>query len=400
MIELLAELGGWLGYLARPAVLLQLLLVVLPLLLLPLRRNPSREARGRRSQRLLALACMALGCLLLALLQQPFGLALLLLLGWHGLTLLEQGLGRLLPPVPLHRLQQQLIRPAYLLLAVLALVDLFGNPQQMAMIVLGQWFGTPVNLGLACRGGVVLALLLVGSGPLTAALAWMLQRMLGFSTDSRRALATVLRYLVIGLGLALILRDLGLSPTAIVAIAGGLSVGLGFGVKEVFSNFVSGLWLLFEGSVRPGDVLVLNGETCEVRHLGLRAAILLRFVDNAELVVPNQTFFTSTTTSFTHSDRLRRARLLLRLPAHYDPASVQALLLEIALGVPGVLATPVPVALVVCQRGSLIEYSLQVWMADPRQHGNVCSALWTALHRHLRHDGLKASPDAPAARTP
>lgn len=65
-------------------------------------------------------------------------------------------------------------------------------------------------------------------------------------------------------------------------------MGLGFGVKEVFSNFVRGLWLLFEGSVKPGELLVLLGGICQVKSLGLRAATLMRSSDNAELVVPNQ----------------------------------------------------------------------------------------------------------------
>jgi small-conductance mechanosensitive channel len=78
-------------------------------------------------------------------------------------------------------------------------------------------------------------------------------------------------------------------------------------VKEVISNFVSGIWLLFEGSVRPGDVLLYEGNPCEVRSLNLRAATLWRDSDNTELVIPNQIFFTSATTTFTGTDHLRRS---------------------------------------------------------------------------------------------
>ena len=88
-------------------------------------------------------------------------------------------------------------------------------------------------------------LLLVGSQPPAAALAWVLQRILRVSHGSRRAMELMLRYLVVGLGLVSVAEHLGLNTTALIAVAGGLSVGLGFGIKEVFSNFVSGLWLLF-----------------------------------------------------------------------------------------------------------------------------------------------------------
>lgn len=72
----------------------------------------------------------------------------------------------------------------------------------------------------------------------------------------------------------------------------GLSVGIGFGIKEIISNFISSLWLLFEGSVQPGEMLMINGDPCTVRKLGLRVTHLRRGRDGAELLIPNQNFFT------------------------------------------------------------------------------------------------------------
>ena len=87
--------------------------------------------------------------------------------------------------------------------------------------------------------------------------------------------------------------------TALVAVAGGLSVGIGFGIKEIISNFICSLWLLFEGSVRPGEILMINGDPCTVRKLGLRATQLRRGRDGAELLIPNQNFFTQEAESYT-----------------------------------------------------------------------------------------------------
>ena len=69
-------------------------------------------------------------------------------------------------------------------------------------------------------------------------------------------------------------------------------MGIGFGIKEIISNFISSLWLLFEGSVRPGEILMIIGDPCTVRKLGLRATQLRRGRDGAELLIPNQNFFT------------------------------------------------------------------------------------------------------------
>jgi small-conductance mechanosensitive channel len=112
----------------------------------------------------------------------------------------------------------------------------------------------------------------------------------------------------------------------------------------VFSNFVSGLWLLFEGSLKPGEVLVHDGDVCKVQSLGLRAATLLRTSDNAELLVPNQTFFTATTTTYTGTATLRCGSLNVRADYDHSPEQVIAILLEIAKANPRVMSNPPPSA--------------------------------------------------------
>ena len=90
-------------------------------------------------------------------------------------------------------------------------------------------------------------------------------------------------------------------------------------------------------SVRPGEVLMIDGDPCEVRKLGLRATLLWRDRDNAELLIPNQTFFTSSATTYTASDRMRRSQVSVGAAYHHDPAEVIALLEATALTVPRVL---------------------------------------------------------------
>jgi len=193
----------------------------------------------------------------------------------------------------------------------------------------------------------------------------------------------ILRYTVVGIGLVIVAVQLGLNTNALIAVAGGLSVGLGFGIKEVFSNFVSGLWLLFEGSVRPGEVLLLDGDPCEVRRLGLRATLLWRDRDNAELLVPNQTFFTEATTTFTASDRMRRSQVSVGAAYHHNPSDVIALLENTALSVSRVLPHPAPKALLVNYGDSAINYALRFWIANPLDNSSISSevsqAIWHAF---------------------
>jgi small-conductance mechanosensitive channel len=390
MNDLIREILGWTGYLGRPAVLVQLLLVGVGVITYSLRLERRRRDRsaGPR-QRLLLLGGLALGIVILAALRRPFGLVLvlaLLLAGWFGLGLLRRGLTHLLPPQQVQQLDTGLLRPLYLLLVLLTLVSQVDSPRDLALIPLGEWFGTEVTLGQVFLSALVVYVVAVGSGPPAQGLAWLFQRLIGNSDGGRRAMALLIRYAAVAIGILWTLDQIGFNRTAILAVAGGLSVGLGFGVKEVFSNFISGLWLLFEGSVRPGDVLFIDGDPCEVRSSGLRAARLWRDRDNAELVVPNQIFFTDTTITYTGTDRMRRSQVLVGAHYRHDPREVMTLLEDTARANPDVLPLPAPKALLLSYGDSAINYALRFWIADPMRNVSVCSAVQAAVwHAFARH---------------
>ena len=393
MKELLLEIFGWLGYLERPSVLLQLGLVIAVVLL-------TRRAQRRRWLQPLPLLAyapvgiltLALGCGALAALGQPQGLASLLglqWLGWYGISLLHQPLARWLPPQRLHQLESRLLRPTYLVGAALLLIREVDNFNDIAVIQLGELLGVSVSFGKLFNALLVSYLVLVGCGPPAAGVAWLAQRSLGLSDGSRKAMELMLRYLVVSLGLVGVAMHLGINTTALIAVAGGLSVGLGFGIKEVFSNFVSGIWLLFEGSVRPGEVLMLDGDPCEVRSLGLRATLLWRDRDNAELLIPNQTFFTEAATTYTASDRMRRSQVNIGAAYHHDPAEVISLLEATALKVARVLPQPAPKALLQNYGDSAINYCLRFWIANPMDNMGICSEVNQAIWQAFRDNAIE-----------
>ncbi|MCP9850143.1 mechanosensitive ion channel family protein [Cyanobium sp. Morenito 9A2] len=382
---LLYEIGGWFGYLQRPSVVVQLLgwlaiMISLHLALLPhWRRSPIRfEA--------LKLGLILMWSALLGLLGQPFALALFFA-GLQGLWILLEAFRVLLlrhwEPRVVQSVYTQVIKPAFFLVAALGLIRRLDNLNDLAVIPLGIYFGTAINLGQLFTAAATLYLLVTASGLPAIWLAWLLQRSLGISQSGRRALELMIRYMLVGIGILLVIDHLGIKGNAILAIAGGLSVGLGFGIKEVFSNFVSGLWLLVEGSVRPGEVLFIDGDPCEVRSLGLRAAVLWRDRDNAELVIPNQTFFTNTTTTYTGSDSLRRSQVLVSAAYRHDPEAVVELLEATASGCTRVLAEPAPKALLLGYGDSAVNYAVRFWIANPMDNIGICSdvaqAIWHAF---------------------
>ena len=384
--------SGWFSYLERGPVVAQLLV---PLVALVAGHSLNRLPRDRvprqlrRAPWLLETGLMGLGLALLALLNQPLKLALsltCLYLFWLGLGLARRLLAKVMRPSVVHRLDTRLMRPTFLVVMMLCLISWVDNLEVLATIPLGKWFGVSVSLGGLLVSCLVIYGLLVGSGILAMMLAWILEKGFALQDDNRRAATLILRYVVVAVGITLLFDQIGFNGAALLAIAGGLSVGLGFGIKEVFSNFISGLWLLFEGSVRPGDVLFLDGDPCEVRSLGLRAAVLWRDRDNAELVIPNQTFFTNTTITYTGTDRLRRSEVQIGVAYHHDPADVIALLVDTALNTPGVLPEPLPRSYVVNYDDSSIRYSLRFWIDNPMNNISISSAvrqkIWSQFAEH------------------
>ncbi|MEB3331755.1 MAG: mechanosensitive ion channel domain-containing protein, partial [Synechococcaceae cyanobacterium] len=310
-------------------------------------------------------------------------------LAWFGLQLLEtQLLVHTLPPQARHVLVSRLLRPAFLVVVLLALLDALGSLQDISTASLGVWFGSEISVGRLFTVLLVLYLLLVGLAVPSRWVSGLLQRGLALSDGTRKALEQILRYVLVGLGIVWAVTSLGINQTALLAVAGGLSVGLGFGIKEVVSNIISGLWLLIEGSVRPGEVLMHDGDVCEVRRLGPRATTLWRGSDNAELVVPNQNFFTTSTTTYTRSDRMRRCQLSLSVERHWPPDQVIALLAEIAASQPDVLASPGPLVQLQAFGPQSYTYGMSYSIGDPLKAGKVAACLRLEICRRFQHLGI------------
>lgn len=392
MNDLFGQILGWLPMLSRPQVLLQLALVALVVVggqLLA--RRVGRTTRHWALELGATVVMGGLGCGLLAIAQQPVTLALLLIAFVASLQvselLLHRSKGRL-PADQMQPLRYLLIRPFLFGGLVWSLIELLDTRAELALIPLGRWVGATVNVGDLTRLVVALYLLMVSSGPPSLGVAWLLKRVFALERVSVRAMGLMVRYAVITLGTIAVLETIGFNSTAVLAIAGGLSVGLGFGVKEVFGNFVSGLWLLFEGSLRPGDIVALDGDFCEVRRLGLRATRLWRDRDNAELVIPNQTFFNSSTVEFSVGRTLFHTQIAISVDESQPISTILGLLEEIAAAVPGVETHLPPQAYLQGMGDCGADYVLKFWIATPFKNRSLCSAVFQSVVERFQVLGI------------
>lgn len=395
MNQLLFVLLSWLGLITRAAVLWQLLAILLLMVAYRtwrLRHPAPTVSWSPVFAKLVLVAALALVSFLLPALGIPGGLVGLfgqLALVWTGLSALRLVLRRYLPAEQVETYWMKAVAPLFALSALAGTVHRLDGLAFLNDVPMLNLFNEPLSLGqLLLLLGLPYFLVVLSDLPV-ALIGWLAGRLLGLEEGNRKALELVVRYLLIAIGVLWLADQIGLNATAIAAIAGGLSVGLGFGIKEVFSNFVSGLWLLFEGALQPGEVLLFNGDVCKVRKLGLRAATLLRKSDNAELVVPNQTFFTETTTTYTGTEELRCGFLKVRADYKHDPDHVMRLLVDIAKANPLVLADPAPSASIGNLGDSAIEYGLDFWMTDPMKNGKISGELRYQILKRFKEEGIE-----------
>ena len=247
-----------------------------------------------------------------------------------------------------------------------SILSLQSDLRQLASIVLFELFGGPMTLGSIFLATVGLYFWIVGVFFLERCLQFLFTVGAQFKAREWRGISLIIRYTLIFLGFVIIFGYVGFSPAVLAAITGGLSVGIGFGLKEVISNFVSGIWLLFEGALKPGDIVNVGGEVGEVQSLGIRAATVRVLRDGSEKILPNQTFFTTEVTTYTGSDRLVSWSVTVGVSYNCHPSTVLDILLKIAEQHPSVLKEPPPLAFFLEFGESSLNFELKFWLNTPR----------------------------------
>ena len=387
------ELLSWLVYLQRVVVLLQVAVVIsLPVIIRRWRRLHGATRRDRPNlQSLIGPLLLLLISAGFYLLQLPGGLIryfALLWLGWNLFTPLKTLLLHFNNTFPVEELESTFLKPVFVILATLSFVRLMGSLENLARIPVASLFSVELSLGKIYTAIVAVYVILTVASRPAAFMAWLSGKIFGVKEQNRKGLELLVRYSVIGVGLLAVAYYVGIDGTAFIAIAGGLSVGIGFGIKEIVSNFISSIWLLFEGSVRPGEILMINGDPCTVRKLGLRATQLRRGRDGAELLIPNQIFFTAEATSFTATETSRRDSVDVGAAYHHDPEHVVALLETVATENTLVLSYPPPQAFVTEFADSSVNYRLLFWVSNPLQAFSVGSALRQAIWKCFDQEGI------------
>ena len=255
-----------------------------------------------------------------------------------------------------------------------------------------QLGGARVTVGSVLAAIIILLLAALVSRLLRGALRRYTQRH-ATSESGMYALSRVLHYVVLAAGVLLALSVANIPLREFGLFAGALGVGLGFGLQAIFSNFISGLIILFDRSIKVGDFIQLpNGSHGVVRDIHIRATRITT-TDNIDILIPNSKFITDNVVNLTWRDTARRAHIEFRVPYGSSKETVRQAVLEAASQVPFTLTgddARKPQLWVTGFGESALECAMVVWLnagAAQRYRGVMAAYTW-ALHDALEKHHL------------
>jgi small-conductance mechanosensitive channel len=202
------------------------------------------------------------------------------------------------------------------------------------------------------------------------------------------SISSLTYYAMVMFGLVVALAAAGFEVSQLAFVVGALGVGIGFGLQNVVNNFVSGLILMFERPIQPGDVVEIGGVSGKVREIGMRATTLGTF-EGADVVVPNGMLLNEKLVNWTLSDMDRRIDVNVGVAYGTDPARVLELLMEVTRSTDGIANEPEPTILFAGFGANSLDFSIRSWTNNFNDWVKIRSALTVRVYDALKNAGIE-----------
>lgn len=204
----------------------------------------------------------------------------------------------------------------------------------------------------------------------------------------RYTLERITYYTMVVVGAIIAFQFIGINLSGLAVIFGLLSVGIGFGLQNITSNFVSGLILLFERPIRVGDRVTVGDTEGDVLAIDMRSTTILS-LNNIAIIVPNSEFIEGRVTNWSYGDKKVRLDVDVGVSYGSDLDKVLRCLKEVALEHEKVLEKPEPVVYLMEFGDSSWNMQLRCWIADPKEHYAIRSDLNCAIVRKFRENAVE-----------
>ena len=235
---------------------------------------------------------------------------------------------------------------------------------------------------------VLLASLWIGVGALTNLIRSRAVRVLGRPSGASETAALLTRYAFTFLGAIVIFQAWGIDLASLAIFASVVGVGIGFGLQNIASNFISGVLIGIERPIQPGDFVDVGEHRGTVQRIGARSTSILT-LDRVTIIVPNSQFLEREVINWSHGDPVSRLHVPVSVGYESEIGLVRAALLESAHAHPEVLGDPRPKVELRGFGESSLDFDLLVWTSEPRHQNRVKSDLYFRIEENLRAHGIE-----------
>ena len=248
---------------------------------------------------------------------------------------------------------------------------------------------TEVSLVSLIKFVVMMTLVVVTARLVRRLLDMRLLAKLPMSLGLRDAIGRLAGYFVLVLGVMVALQTLGVDMTSLTVLAGALGIGIGFGLQNIVSNFISGLIILVERPIKLGDRVEVGGIQGDVVRIGGRSTSI-RTNDNIDMIIPNAEFISSLVVNLSHGDRKVRIRLPFGVSYGSIPREVEKAALEVAAANRHTLRDPPPSVRFIGFGDSSLNFELRLWTEDlAHRPGLFRSDLYFALWEKFQEQQIE-----------
>ncbi len=315
--------------------------------------------------------------------EAPFGARLLAMVGLRRNVLAQIAV-----------ILQGVARVVILMIAAAAVLAPWGvQSQDMFSTLRAAYFGFAVGGVTLSLSSLVAAAVVFGVAVLATRLIqnWLSARLLPqtrLDPGVSNSISTIFGYLGVVVAILLGGAQIGLDVQKLALVAGGLSVGIGFGLQTIANNFISGLILLWERGIRVGDWVVVGTDQGFVRRINARATEIETF-DRATLIVPNSNFVTGVVKNWVHTDRVGRIIIAINVAYESDVEEVREILIDAAKAQDLVLAIPAPTVVFVEFGDWALKFNLICFVDDIEQADRTKSDMNFDILRRMREADIR-----------
>lgn len=249
--------------------------------------------------------------------------------------------------------------------------------------------GGRVSILTGIRAAILLIVLYWLASRLAKLLGSRIDTLPSLTPSARLLIGKTVQFILLATAVTLAISSLGIPLGALAIFSGAVGLGIGFGLQKIFSNLVSGVILLLDRSIKPGDVITVDDTYGRVASLGMRfASVITR--DGMEHLIPNEEFITSKVINWSFSDHAVRIKKSIGVDYSTDVPKAMDLVVEAANTVPRVLPSPATKCLLRGFGDNSIDLEVRFWIADPGNGvNNVASEVLVAIWKSFQENGVQ-----------